>query len=413
MFATGWPLILAGPIVRRVEPRLACVWVALRAPCTVRLDIWDGLEPASTIKPPFATATVHSLRAADFLHIGLPVIEIGISNAPLLPGHIYSYNLTLTEKSDANTQETLSSLGLLQDRAGVETNDQLTTKPHLALGYQTGMLPSFVLPPTELTNLKLLHASCRRPFVDCPDAMTFLDDFISAARTDAIQRPHQLFLTGDQIYADDVATPMLHSLIDVGNALTGNFPIGAELIGGVEHLPTRWPNQPPGTDSVRLWPATHRYFPAGVRGNAVINDARFTTAATTMTLGRLPARRRRSPKAGQRDPARLATSAGMHSAFRTISRAEDSKCLPIRDAGRDCRQRQDSDRDTHDDAVTVGEHLASRGVPRESAELALVGVQPRVRSGQDDEADDPWRQAELRARRHEGQAQQQGCRNPW
>ena len=63
--ATDWPLILAGPIVRRVEPRLACVWVALRAPCTVRLDIWDGLEPANTQKSALATASVHSLRAAD------------------------------------------------------------------------------------------------------------------------------------------------------------------------------------------------------------------------------------------------------------------------------------------------------------------------------------------------------------
>jgi len=250
----------------------------LRAPCTVRLDIWDGLEPANTAKAPFATATVHSLRAADFLHIGLPVVEIGISNAPMLQGHIYSYNLTLTDESDGNRLKTLSSLALLADREGVEEPDgRLVVKPRLALGYQAGQLPSFVLPPTELTSVKLLHGSCRRPHVDTPDAMTFIDDFIGAARTDPIQRPHQLFLTGDQIYADDVSTSFLHMLIDAGNEMTGNFLIGDELIGGVEHLPTRWPNQPPGTDSVRLWPANFTYFPAGVRRNAVINDARFTT----------------------------------------------------------------------------------------------------------------------------------------
>jgi hypothetical protein len=90
----------------------------LRAPCTVRLDIWDGLEPATTSKPPLATATTHSLRAADFLHIGLPVVEIGASNAPMLPGHIFSYNLTLTDESDSNKQQTLSSLGLLARSPG-------------------------------------------------------------------------------------------------------------------------------------------------------------------------------------------------------------------------------------------------------------------------------------------------------
>jgi hypothetical protein len=275
--ATDWPLILAGPIVRRVEPRLAAIWLALRAPCTVRLAVYDGFEPADTQQPPFVEATVHSLRAADFLHIALAVARIGESNAPFLPGHVYSYNLSLTDESDASSQHTLSSLGLLQDRAGVEQDDQLSVKPHLALGYQAGMLPSFVLPPTELLDLKLLHASCRRPHVATPDAMTFVDDLIDAGRTDPLQRPHQLFLTGDQIYADDVATSLLHWLMDIGNTLTGSFAVDGEATGGVEQLPTRWPNQPPGTQSVRLWPANHDYFPAGLRRNATVNEARFST----------------------------------------------------------------------------------------------------------------------------------------
>src|SRR5262245_26189799 len=49
-----WPLILAGPIVRRVEPKLASVWVALKEPATVRLDVWHGLEAASTSLAPMA-----------------------------------------------------------------------------------------------------------------------------------------------------------------------------------------------------------------------------------------------------------------------------------------------------------------------------------------------------------------------
>ena len=35
-------------------------------------------------------------------------------------------------------------------------------KPHLALGYTKSILPSFATCPTEITDLKLVHGSCRR-----------------------------------------------------------------------------------------------------------------------------------------------------------------------------------------------------------------------------------------------------------
>jgi len=51
--ASNWPLVLAGPIVRRVEPKLASVRVALKQPATIRLEIWHGLETAATAWPPW------------------------------------------------------------------------------------------------------------------------------------------------------------------------------------------------------------------------------------------------------------------------------------------------------------------------------------------------------------------------
>ena len=214
---------------------------------------------------PLAQVNRHTLRVGDNLHIGLPTIELPISVAPFLPGQIYSYNLTLTP-DDGTPQQTFASLGLLQDRAGVEQNEQLTVKPHLALGYGSGMLPSFALPPSQLTDLKVLHGSCRRPHANTPDAMTFIDDIIGDTRTDGLKRPHQLFLTGDQIYADDVATTLLDMLTPAGN----------ELIGSVEHLPRAGRSNRP-SPAVRLWPADRAHFPAGLRKNVVLKDARFST----------------------------------------------------------------------------------------------------------------------------------------
>ena len=45
-------ILLAGPIVRRVEPRLAAVWVALNQPMAVRLVLYDGLRQAPVSAPP-------------------------------------------------------------------------------------------------------------------------------------------------------------------------------------------------------------------------------------------------------------------------------------------------------------------------------------------------------------------------
>jgi hypothetical protein len=41
----GWPLVLAGPMPRRVEPGAVSVFVACRRPRTVRLSIYRGTRP--------------------------------------------------------------------------------------------------------------------------------------------------------------------------------------------------------------------------------------------------------------------------------------------------------------------------------------------------------------------------------
>ena len=61
-----------------------------------------------------------------------------------------------------------------------------------------------------------------------------LDRLIRDGRGAVERRPQQLFLTGDQIYADDVATAVCHL------ATT----IGADLLGAVEHVPTSWRGDP-------------------------------------------------------------------------------------------------------------------------------------------------------------------------
>jgi hypothetical protein len=272
-----WPLLLAGPIVRRVEPERVAVWVAVKEPRAVRLSIFDApvdTGPGDTMfgdPSPLMAGVIRTIRVGEHLHIA--VVQAG-SEDPLLPGRIYAYNVAFGDAERATFQATadLRSLGLLRDRRPSPPPPEGQPRPpfvppHLALGYEPGLLPTFVMPAAELTGLRVVHGSCRRPHARVPDLMPTLDDQIEAARISATDRPQQLFLTGDQIYADDVAPALLHVCTAVGH----------DLLGSVEHLPISW--APPGqTAGVRQMPADSTHFPAGVRKAVVTHDARFTTS---------------------------------------------------------------------------------------------------------------------------------------
>lgn len=280
------PLILAGPILRRVEPTLVSVWVALSEPLHVQISLWNGLvkdegnglinEDASdtlfhTSQPILlpsggqpAVDTARTIRIGDRLHIAVVSFKLPPTDA-LRPNRHYSYNLTFRRQAAGVAKEDLKTLKLLQ-------NDPIDVRPNLALGYEPGFLPSFELPPAELTDLRILHGSCRRLTQRLEDGLSWVDDLIREARlgmpdpldpAKPLVRPHQLLLTGDQIYADDMALPLLPQLIDRGR----------ELLGDKEFLPTRWPN---GTKAT-YWPADAKHFPPGLRHQFITSEARFTT----------------------------------------------------------------------------------------------------------------------------------------
>jgi hypothetical protein len=254
------PFILAGPILRRVEPRLVAVWMALSEPRALQLNVFQDRQQTGTGKflflgDPLVTGAANTARFGARLHVGVVVAEIGEPpKQALKPGLNYSYNVLFApfagNPDDAQGAKldpaTLTPTDDLKKR-GLLLNDPVDGRPHKALGYDEGELPGFALPPEELTDLRLLHGSCRRPgfaYVEDDgtksfDAVALIDDLIlewrrgtaEALPFDANVRPHQLFFTGDQIYADDVESPMLPMLNRLGRA----------LIGGRELLPTRFP----------------------------------------------------------------------------------------------------------------------------------------------------------------------------
>lgn len=261
------PRVLAGPILRRVESRLVTVWIALSEPADVTLSVWTTIASAGAgpglfagPAPNFTSSPTAALRVCDRLHVAVVTVDIEPPEM-LFPSTTPSYNVTFT--TDGATHD-LKSEGLLQ------AND-FDGHLHEPLGYVEFDLPSFAMPPPETTELRLLHYSCRRPHERGPDALGFVDDMIADNRENATERPHLLFMTGDQIYADDVAKPLLPILTDLGR----------ELLGSVRE--TAVAENPVSGDDEQV-EISQDNFPAGFRSDYIKHRAGLTSDTSSHLL---------------------------------------------------------------------------------------------------------------------------------
>ena len=97
------PLILAGPILRRVDPTLAAVWVALSSAAEVRLKVWEGQftarkadEPATAGSPFVQSDSTPTVRLGEGLHLTCVTAKIPPeSGKSFRPDTTYCYNLEI------------------------------------------------------------------------------------------------------------------------------------------------------------------------------------------------------------------------------------------------------------------------------------------------------------------------------
>ncbi|WP_446008986.1 hypothetical protein [Candidatus Electrothrix sp.] len=213
------PLILAGPIVRRTEPKQVTVWVALKEPCKVTLRIYGEDENARLVEIFSGTTTTISLGYN--LHLTAVTARKNDEQDSLAWGGRYYYNLFFDEVALDGLTENNSPVDELDEKSlkggGILETDLMPVD----ISYDSSGLPSFVLPEKELKDLRIIHSSCRKPHGEGEDMLAKVDELIDEAvkNPSEIKRPQQLFLTGDQIYADDVAPTMLAMLMDASEAL--------------------------------------------------------------------------------------------------------------------------------------------------------------------------------------------------
>ncbi len=203
----NWPLILCGPMLRRVEEQSVSVFVALASPRDVTLTLYDGNDTSGR---EIGKQTTSTMAFGKYLHA--VVVTLSLTNEKLVGGKLYGYNLTF---KGTNRPEDVASWGNAADLSPPLTGNSMN------LGYETGKLPAFAYCPTDINQLKVIHASCRKPHGERDDLLPTLDDYIKARYLLPYERPHQLFLTGDQIYADDVNDLMLSMLTPFGDMLLG------------------------------------------------------------------------------------------------------------------------------------------------------------------------------------------------
>jgi hypothetical protein len=120
--------------------------------------------------------------------------------------------------------------------------------------------------------------------------MAYIDDLIALdqAYTDAQRRPHQLFLGGDQIYADDVSTQQLVGVTGADRHPIERIRLDAVLQRNPAATPTSddpliaYPTDVPlASEADRQLPADRAHFPEGRRLHLTLRAAQVSLPPCT------------------------------------------------------------------------------------------------------------------------------------
>ena len=173
--------ILCGPVLRHCNQQQLTIWLISKHPLTgLRLQL-NFNEKIQTI----------ALNAAQLGHI-----ELG--------KHAHQHLITVSF-NDLLPQDTVICYNLLNE------HDEALFSTISHLNYAANRSPNFVL---KANVDHLLHGSCRNPHHPSKDALVTADQRLSTQLTPK-ERPALLMMSGDQVYIDDIAGPMLYAIAQV------------------------------------------------------------------------------------------------------------------------------------------------------------------------------------------------------
>lgn len=169
-------IVYVGPLLRRVSTQSVVMTWATNQPIDTQIE-FSASQPLPAFRQPLADRLL-SLKAGNGLYLYFLTIEF---TAPLPSEQPIYYDLRL------------NNLGW-QDWAA-------------DLCYAGHHLPFFTLQPSIQ---RLLHGSCRKPHYPSGDGLVRVDAMLATKPVD--DWPSLLMLSGDQVYVDDVAGPLLYAI---------------------------------------------------------------------------------------------------------------------------------------------------------------------------------------------------------
>ncbi|MDX1678678.1 alkaline phosphatase D family protein, partial [Arsukibacterium sp.] len=193
------PLVLAGPLLRKITPTGLTFWLATSRPVKLQLDLYPDCADALHFNPAQMQQYCQSIRCAR--HLFLQLIAIPLQQ-PLPTACWIGYDLQLNNELQSHGEDADQPAWLSWQHWA----------PDLIYPGRTN--PGFVIQPRLQ---RLLHGSCRKPHFDTEDGLLAAD--LHLQQTPAEDWPALLLHSGDQVYADDVAAPMLRAIHQLVNQL--------------------------------------------------------------------------------------------------------------------------------------------------------------------------------------------------
>lgn len=195
------PLVLAGPILRRADEQIVSVWLAARRACTARVRVFAATGGAALLE-----GEAELTKLGQTLFVGVVVARPSPGPTGLRWGETYQV--------------------VTEIREGAGSFERLPGLSSLAWG--SWDVPTLRLPPRELGEVRIAHGSCRKVHgghraID-DDGLRILDLYMELLPADELnaKRPQMLFLTGDQVYADDLPLDYLRFVQATATRLLGN-----------------------------------------------------------------------------------------------------------------------------------------------------------------------------------------------
>jgi hypothetical protein len=215
--AEALPLLLGGPMLRRTDDNAVYVWLALSRRLeldgvVLRFNVQTGMaeradQPLGSGTPLFMEQVGRQLFIALVKIVALPAIGSRYPEQQIL-----AYDIRMTE------------LGRKKSILG-------EAKRLLLDGFA---LPTFSFASSRAADARILHGSCRKLHAGGRDPLLAAREQLEANKKIPGQRYSAFFLTGDQIYADDVSAFLSPVIDSLGAQLMGDqelpLPVAPEVL---------------------------------------------------------------------------------------------------------------------------------------------------------------------------------------